>query len=255
MLELLPYRRRRLQLRLVQASVEPTVSTAATALKAVIEDPRRRTNLVLGIVVAMTSVAMAVTAMMQWLTMEIQTKQNETIIDQMRAEQEIMKQQVAQTDAVIQQMRLEQRAWLGVMQPEIRGDLKAGEPIVYILPVKNSGRTPGTIEFTNVFPMTRPVGEDIGPSFQKLTPSGQIMNQQTSIAPDATHRFEGKSEQKLGADVLAALTGTSPTRVLYLIGIMRYKGTTGEERLTQFCFVYNPISKGLIAHEKYNFMD
>jgi hypothetical protein len=54
---------------------------------------------------AVTSALVAGTSWLQWQAMETQTTQNETIIDQMRAEQEIMKQQTAQTDTVIEQMR------------------------------------------------------------------------------------------------------------------------------------------------------
>jgi hypothetical protein len=94
-------RRRQLKQRPAQPSPQPPAITITPAVTvAVAERPgvTRRANLVLGIVMAVTSALVAGTSWLQWQTMEAQTKQNETIINQMRAEQEIMKQQSAQTD-------------------------------------------------------------------------------------------------------------------------------------------------------------
>ncbi|MGH8177545.1 MAG: hypothetical protein ACREV5_14895 [Steroidobacter sp.] len=243
-LDIKPFRRRRLQ-----------EEVSAPAIAVTVEDPRklRRANLVLGVVMAVTAVAVAITTVMQWLTMEAQTQQNEIIINQMRAEQEIMKQQSVQTESVIEQMRLEQRAWLGVQQPEIVGALEADTQIEFVIPVKNSGRTPGTVVAANIHLVTRPNGEDITELFSKVRPASTFENQQSSIAPDATLRFQGKTPEKMGADVLSAVT--SRVRVLYVLGVLRYKDVLGKERMTQFCFTYDPSSRKLVAHEKHNFMN
>jgi hypothetical protein len=219
-------------------------------------------NLVLGCIMALTSIAMVVTSSLQWMATKVQLGQNDAIILQMQAEQDvlkeqvlIMKQQSAQTDAVIDQMRLEQRPWLGVTQPQISNPLQAGKPVSFVIPVKNSGRTPGTIVSANVRVFTRKTDENVALVVDDLEPKAKLKNQLTSIAPDATHRFQGASPDALGEPVFDALFGPSKSRILYLAGVLQYTDVQGRIRQTNFCFSFDPETQLLVAHPKHNSMN
>jgi exonuclease VII large subunit len=180
-----------------------------------------------------------------------QTEQADDALRQMQEQQDLMHEQNRQTETIISQMRLEQRAWLGVQTPTIEG-FAAGGYIKLHLPVRNSGRTPGTVDGLSIAIRHLAMDEDPSAVFGYVTvvPGAQ----ESSIAPESMTTFQDTLEQQVSQSVFDSISGPNASRALYMVGIVGYDDGLGSKRETRFCYRFEPSNSQFIACMKYNTM-
>ncbi len=129
-----------------------------------------------GLTVILTA-AMAGTSFSQWRTMV---------------------RQADQTDATIQQMRLEQRAWLGIQQPELR-QLAVGKRVNVLVPIFNSGATPGHIRTWATGIVALQPSEGLDKAFDNLATAPPTQN---VVPPDQRFENDISTPFSLDSDVV-----------------------------------------------------
>lgn len=157
-----------------------------------------------------------------------------------------------QTDTIIEQMRLEQRAWLGATQPSI-GDFVADEMVQAVMPIKNSGNTPGFVSDSLGVIFKSPKGGDIDSHISRLRELTLNVPRETAVPPGAAIRFNVSISPTLTEDEIKLVK--SGDLLLFLYGRIVYTDVSDSSHITEACFVYDIVANKWFAYEKYNHMD
>ncbi len=165
---------------------------------------------------------------------------------------ELAQRSIEQTQKTLDIMRLEQRPWLSVALPTV-DKFAADKPVPYAVPVRNTGSTPGFIDYavTGVFRLAP--GADPAPIIQSLLSRAPNLARQTVIPPDGIFNFHPQGGGAIPQQAIDSVM--SGETILYMFGVFKYHDIAGDQHLTKCCFHFNVEDNTFRAYEKYNEMD
>jgi len=171
--------------------------------------------------------------------------------DQLRS----IRSQIELSQGQLEQARIEQRAWLGVTTPQI-SELIAGRGIDCVIPVNNTGHTPGSVTKVICVPAIIPPGDMPAISATLVNAMARHLPPQVEsvIAPGGNTRFITKSTEIVTQETIAKIQSPNPPLALWIFGIICYRDNTNHDRETQFCFLYDSTTKTLLNYERFNYM-
>jgi hypothetical protein len=150
-------------------------------------------------------------------------------------------------DENVRTFRLDQRAWVGVKEIILRGQMRPGSELFAVIQQQNTGKTPAlevTINHTVTY--KKPTKELLD-KFPKIGTFGKI-----AMAPNGTFASVQIFSLNLNEAEIKKINEGNP----YVYGRIFYKDVFGESHQTWFCSFYSPdIFPALRFCDTLNYMD
>jgi len=146
--------------------------------------------------------------------------------------------------------RTAQRAWIGVVPPTIKMDLRVGSSCPATFTLRNFGKSPAfTVEaLAKAIP-----GGKIPPFEPLVSKKGDIPPSRVTLYPDSQMNLKPATEEPMSKQLLTDIE--SGAQILYVYGTITYEDIWERPRTTDFGYRYIPSLNAWRATETNNEAD